>query len=131
MATMNISLPDALRSFVDEQTAKRGYSTGDEYVCELIRADQDRQKLRNMLLDGAASAPEGVADEAYFVGLRKCGAVPMISEDQAMETTLHLLGNPANAKILREGAAEFDAGKGLPREVMPIKLRQRREKGRY
>lgn len=71
MTTMNVSLPNALKSFVDEQVAERGYSTSSEYVRELIRADQDRQKLRNMLLDGAASSAESVADEAYFAGLRK------------------------------------------------------------
>jgi antitoxin ParD1/3/4 len=71
MTTMNVSLPDALKSFVDEQVAKRGYSTSSEYVRELIRADQDRQKLRNLLLDGAASPAEGAVDEAYFAGLRK------------------------------------------------------------
>ena len=41
MSTMNISLPDALKSFVDEQVTKRGYATSSEYVRELIRADQD------------------------------------------------------------------------------------------
>ncbi len=71
MTTMNVSLPDALKSFVDEQVSKRGYSTSSEYVRELIRADQDRQTLRGLLLEGAASPPEGVADEAYFTGLRK------------------------------------------------------------
>jgi antitoxin ParD1/3/4 len=71
MTTMNVSLPDALKSFVDEQVAERGYSTSSEYVRELIRADQDRQKLRTMLLDGAASSAAGPADEAYFAGLRK------------------------------------------------------------
>jgi antitoxin ParD1/3/4 len=71
MTTMNVSLPDALKSFIDEQVAKRGYGTSSEYLRELIRADRDRQKLRNMLLDGAASPAEGVADEAYFTGLRK------------------------------------------------------------
>jgi antitoxin ParD1/3/4 len=71
MTTMNVSLPDALKSFVDEQVARRGYSTSSEYVRELIRADQDRQKLRNLLLDGAASPAEGAADEPYFAGLRK------------------------------------------------------------
>lgn len=70
MTTMNVSLPDALKSFVDEQVTKRGYGTSSEYVRDLIRADQDRQKLRNLLLDGAASSVEGPADEAYFVGLR-------------------------------------------------------------
>jgi len=70
MSTMNISLPDALKSFVDEQVAKRGYATSSEYVRELIRADQDREGLRKLLLDGAASKPTGAVDEKYFSGLR-------------------------------------------------------------
>jgi antitoxin ParD1/3/4 len=70
MSTMNISLPDSLRSFVDEQVASRGYGTSSEYVRELIRKDQDRQHLRHLLLEGAASTPGAAADAAYFDGLR-------------------------------------------------------------
>jgi antitoxin ParD1/3/4 len=62
MSTMTISLPDRLKSFVDEQVATRGYGTSSEYVRELIRADQDRQRLRNLLLDGAASPATDEAD---------------------------------------------------------------------
>ena len=40
MSTMNISLPEGLEAFVDEQVAERGYSTSSEYVLELIRRDQ-------------------------------------------------------------------------------------------
>lgn len=68
---MNISLPDALRSFVDEQVSTRGYGTSSEYVRELIRRDQDRQHLRELLLEGAASAPTAPVDTGYFEGLRK------------------------------------------------------------
>lgn len=71
MTTMNISLPDALKSFVDRQVSTRGYSTSSEYVRELIRRDQDRQRLRNLLLEGAASPPTDVADGAYFDSLRQ------------------------------------------------------------
>jgi antitoxin ParD1/3/4 len=70
MTTMNVSLPISLKSFVDEQVAKCGYGTSSEYVRALIRADQDRQRLRNLLLDGAASPATGPADEVYFRGLR-------------------------------------------------------------
>ena len=42
MSTMNISLPDSLKDFVDEQVAQRGYGTSSEYVRELIRKDADR-----------------------------------------------------------------------------------------
>ena len=70
MGTMNISLPDTLKSFVDEQVSQRGYGTSSEYVRELIRKDQDRLQLRNLLLAGAASAPAAPADASYFEGLR-------------------------------------------------------------
>jgi antitoxin ParD1/3/4 len=46
MSTMNVSLPDAMKSFVDEQVVERGYSTSSEYVRELIRKDQQRLQLR-------------------------------------------------------------------------------------
>lgn len=67
---MNISLPDALKSFVDEQVSQRGYGTSSEYVRELIRKDQDRLQVRNLLLSGAASAPATPANASYFAGLR-------------------------------------------------------------
>ena len=70
MSTMNISLPDSLKSFVDEQVAQRGYGTSSEYVRELIRKDQDRLRLRALLLEGSASSPAGPVDSAYFDALR-------------------------------------------------------------
>ena len=71
MSTMNISLPDALKDFVDEQVDQRGYGTSSEYVRELIRRDHDRLQLRSLLLDGAHSPRGKVADNGYFTGLRK------------------------------------------------------------
>lgn len=71
MSTMNISLPDAMKDFVDEQVSQRGYGTSSEYIRELIRKDQDRQQLRDLLLTGAATDPAAPADDAYFESLRK------------------------------------------------------------
>ena len=67
---MNISLPEALKSFVDDQVSAGGYSTSSEYVRELIRKDQDRQHLRGLLLEGAASPQAATADADYFDRLR-------------------------------------------------------------
>lgn len=67
---MNISLPENLKSFVDDQVKTRGYGTSSEYVRELIRRDQDRLQLRNLLLAGAESAPAIPVDTSYFDGLR-------------------------------------------------------------
>ena len=71
MSTMNISLPDSLKAFVDEQVTERGFGTSSEYVRELIRKDADRLHLRGLLLEGAASAPAAPADATYFDALRK------------------------------------------------------------
>ncbi|NDZ14889.1 hypothetical protein C7T35_04750 [Variovorax sp. WS11] len=71
MSTMNVSLPEAMKSFVDEQVVERGYGTSSEYVRELIRKDQQRLQLRSLLLQGGLSAPAAAADDAYFDGLRK------------------------------------------------------------
>lgn len=70
MSTMNISLPDALKSFIDDQVSLRGYSTSSEYVRELIRKDQDRQHLRGLVLAGAESAPTAPVNGDYFESLR-------------------------------------------------------------
>jgi len=70
MSTMNISLPETLKSFVDEQVSSRGYGTSSEYVRELIRKDQDVQNLRALLLEGAASTPTSPVNAEYFDDLR-------------------------------------------------------------
>ncbi|MCY4487192.1 MAG: type II toxin-antitoxin system ParD family antitoxin [Deltaproteobacteria bacterium] len=70
MTTMNISLSDALKSFVDDQVGAGGYSSSSEYVRELIRKERDRQHLRGLLLEGPASPPAVTADADYFDGLR-------------------------------------------------------------
>ncbi len=70
MSTMNISLPDTLKEFVDTQVGARGFGTSSEYVRELIRRDQDRVRLRELLLAGAASQPGEPATADYFEALR-------------------------------------------------------------
>ena len=52
--TMNISLPETMKSFVDERLANDGYGTVSEYIRELIRTDQKRreeEKLEALLLN--------------------------------------------------------------------------------
>lgn len=83
MRTMNISLPEALKSFVDERVSEGGYGTSSEYVRELIRKDQDRLQLRGLLLAGAASSPAAPADSRYFEELRR--RVPRSAEPDSKE----------------------------------------------
>lgn len=71
MTTMDISLPDSLKAYVDDQVREGGYGTSSEYLCELIRRDQDRSRMRALLLEGLRSAPAGPADAACFDALRR------------------------------------------------------------
>lgn len=70
MATINLTLPDSLVAFLEAQVRLHGYVSGAEYVEELIRKEQDRLRLRDVLLEGQASEPEGCADTAFFERLR-------------------------------------------------------------
>ncbi|MBW4048075.1 MAG: type II toxin-antitoxin system ParD family antitoxin [Proteobacteria bacterium] len=70
MSTMNISLPDALKAFVDAQVAAGGYGTSSEFVRALIRKEQEREQLRGLVLAGIESGRSGPADAAYFDALR-------------------------------------------------------------
>jgi antitoxin ParD1/3/4 len=58
MQTMNISLPDQLKEFVDDQVGSGRYSSVSEYVRDLIRDDEKRkaqEKLEAMLMEGIQS----------------------------------------------------------------------------
>jgi len=59
MQTMNISLPEPLKDFVDQQIAAGRYSSASEYVRELIRNDE-KQKAEEQL---AALLREGLQSE--------------------------------------------------------------------
>ncbi|MDH4097932.1 MAG: type II toxin-antitoxin system ParD family antitoxin [Nitrospira sp.] len=72
MQSMNISLPDPLKQFVDGQIAQGRYSSASEYVRELIRADEKRkaeEQLEAKLLEGLNSA-ENAMTPADWKALR-------------------------------------------------------------
>ena len=49
MATMNISLPDPMKSWVEEQAQSGRYSNSSDYVRDLIRRDRERAlKIANL-----------------------------------------------------------------------------------
>jgi antitoxin ParD1/3/4 len=73
MTSMNVSLPEELKEYVEAQT-KKGYSTPSEYVRELIREDQKRratEKLDALLLEGLNSGESIPANEKFWGELKK------------------------------------------------------------
>jgi antitoxin ParD1/3/4 len=73
MQSMNISLPEPLKQFVDRQIAQGRYSSVSEYVRELIRADEKRkaeEQLEALLLEGLNS-PESELTPGDWSAIRK------------------------------------------------------------
>ena len=58
METINISLPESMKHFVDEQVAAGAYSSVSAYICALVREDQKRkaqERLEALLLEALDS----------------------------------------------------------------------------
>ncbi|MBY5837329.1 type II toxin-antitoxin system ParD family antitoxin [Rhizobium leguminosarum bv. viciae 248] len=72
MATMNVSLPDPMKEWVDAQTKTGRYSNASDYVRDLIRRDQERAgklaELQRLITDGLES---GVSDRSKADILRE------------------------------------------------------------
>lgn len=66
MATMNISLPDSMREWVESQLATGLYANNSDYVRDLIRKDQlysgKLAALQHAITEGVESADTGVLD---------------------------------------------------------------------
>ncbi|MEJ7812493.1 MAG: type II toxin-antitoxin system ParD family antitoxin [Gemmatimonadaceae bacterium] len=73
MTTMNISLPDEMKRFVDEQVSGGGYSSASEYVRELVRAEQKRQATERLELEllVALRTPQEAVTPEYWDELRR------------------------------------------------------------
>ncbi len=67
MSTLNISLPQSMRAFIEQQIAQGGYSTASEYIRGLIRGDQKRvaeKRVEALLLEGLQSGePVEISDQ--------------------------------------------------------------------
>ncbi len=74
IATMNISLPERLREFVDELVNEGGYGSASEYFRELVRGDQKRreeEKLENHLLRRITSGKSVPLTKKDMEGVRQ------------------------------------------------------------
>jgi antitoxin ParD1/3/4 len=57
MTSLNISLPDALKRYIEGQVASGDWSTPSEYIRDLIRRDKERRliELQQKLLEATQS----------------------------------------------------------------------------
>lgn len=72
MASMNISLPDQMKSWVEENVQTGRYSNASDYVRDLIRQDHMKlQRLREALIEGENSGPSSSLDIEAFIASKK------------------------------------------------------------
>ena len=78
MTSLNISLPAALKDYVEGQVASGDWGTPSEYVRELIRQDKER-RLGNLEQELVAAA-KGPKIELPVAEIRKKGLITALRE---------------------------------------------------
>jgi len=78
MTSLNISLPEALKEYVEGQVATGDWGTPSEYVRELIRQDKER-RLGNLEQDLVAAA-NGPRIEIPVAEIRREGLLSALRE---------------------------------------------------
>jgi antitoxin ParD1/3/4 len=73
MSSMNVSLPEAMRQWVDRVVATESFGTTNEYARSLIREDQKRRakaELDAKLLDALESGPATQLSKSHWDQVR-------------------------------------------------------------
>lgn len=76
MATMNVSLPDPMKAWVERQAESGRYGNASDYIRDLIRKDQERlaafDQLQAAITQGIESGqPEPFDPEAFKRRMRE------------------------------------------------------------
>jgi antitoxin ParD1/3/4 len=69
MSTLQLTLPDEVKHFVDEQVARGGFGNADEYLCALLKREKEsavRGHLRALLQAGIDSGEPIAVDDAFW-----------------------------------------------------------------
>ena len=70
MTILNISLPEDLKTFREEQVAQGEYNTTEDYIQNLIRKEQQKQEqqkqIESMLIEGLDSGELIEAPEEWW-----------------------------------------------------------------
>ena len=66
MATLNISMPDEMRAFIETRVRMGEYQSASDYLSDLVR--RDHEETENLLLEGIDSGPAKPLD---MVALKK------------------------------------------------------------
>lgn len=85
MTTVTISLPESLKTFIDEQLATKGYGNVSEYFRSLLRAAQEREedeRLEALLVKGLAAGGKDIPLTRAFWKDLKAEAMDLAKKHQ-------------------------------------------------
>ncbi len=85
MTTVTISLPESLKTFIDEQLATKGYGNVSEYFRSLLRAAQEREedtRLEARLVEGLATGGKDIPLTREFCRDLKAEAMVLAKKHQ-------------------------------------------------
>lgn len=71
--SLNVDMPDPLRTFVNERVRRGDYADEGEYLLDLVRRDREAQaaaRLRELIEAGLASGPPRAMGEPDWAKLR-------------------------------------------------------------
>ena len=90
MTTVTISLPESLKTFIDQQLANKGYGNVSEYFRSLLRDAQAREedaRLETILVEGMATGGDDIPLTRAFWTDLKAEAMDLAKKHQLRKKT--------------------------------------------
>ena len=72
-ASLNISLPASLKTWVEDRASSEGYNTADEFVRDVLRREQARARVDDRLIQALESGPARPMDRKALDRIRTQG----------------------------------------------------------
>lgn len=76
LTSINISLPESMKNFVEEEVSSGGYGTASDYFRELVREAKKRkeeERLEKLLLEGLESGQPSPMTKADWEAIKERG----------------------------------------------------------
>ena len=66
MIAITLSLPEDLQTFLEGQTVKNGFNSANDYLCNLLGREREREQLEELLIAGLESGEPIAVDDDWW-----------------------------------------------------------------
>jgi antitoxin ParD1/3/4 len=76
MTSMNISVPESMKEFIEDEVSSGGYGTASEYVRELVRdakKQKEEERLETLLIEALESGPASPLTKKDWEAIKQRG----------------------------------------------------------